>query len=236
MGRHTWLEFRAIAYPPEAAEKESQRDFIYRAHRSVGLRLAFLFYQLGFTGNLVSVLRMVMSVVGAILMLRLPAGELWLSFFGATLIYGQVILDFSDGALGRLTPGTPELLGFQFDILGCDVGRIAMLAIVGSYAGSMGAMLLAVGSAYVLATFRNAISSMAPRTAAFDALKWVTRWLTSDQFMVVLLPFIVIGVRILSESLLMQFAIVLVTANTILAMAWTLGMAPVRRGDETMSG
>jgi len=231
--RRTWSEFRSIAYPSAAAQGEAQRDVIYRAHRSIGLRLAYLLYRLGFTGNLVSVLRVVMSVVGAVLMIPLPSGELLLPLIGAVLIYGQVVLDFSDGALGRLTPGGAPLLGLQFDILGCDVGRIVMAALLGSYAGSFVPILIAISAVYVLATFRVAILDIAPRSSLFDGMKWITRWLTSDQWVVVLLPFVLVIVRLFSASCLRGFAWFLVSAYALLATGWLLGMVPVRRAKET---
>jgi hypothetical protein len=233
MSRRTWSEFRAIAFPSAAAHDEAQRDVVYRAPRSIGLRLAFLLYLLGFTGNLVSVLRVVMSVVGVAFMIPLPSGEVLLPIIGAVLIYGQVVLDFSDGALGRLTPGGAPLLGLQFDILGCDVGRIAMAALLGCYAGSFVPILIAISAMYVLATFRVAILDIVPRSAVFDGMKWITRWLTSDQLVVVLLPFVLVIVRLLSASFLRGFAWVLVAAYAALATAWLLGMVPVRRAKET---
>jgi hypothetical protein len=232
MSRRSWSEFRAIAFPPAAAQDEAQRDFVYRTHRSVGLRLAYLFYHLGFTGNLLSVLRVVMSVVGAVLMIPLPSGEMVAPVVGAFLIYGQLVLDFSDGALGRLTPGAIPLLGLQFDIMGCDVARVAMAALLGSYAGSMAPILIAVSSVYVLATFRVAILGIAPKSALFNRIKWTTRWLTSDQFVVVLLPFVLVILRFVSESFLRSFAWFLVLAYALLAMVWLLGMVPVRRAKE----
>jgi hypothetical protein len=236
MSRHSWSEFRAIAFPPAAAQDEAKRDFVYRTHRSVGLRLAYLFYQLGFTGNLLSVVRVVMSVVGAVLLIPLPSGEVIGPLVGAFLIYGQLVLDFSDGALGRLTPGGIPLLGLQFDIMGCDVARIAMAALLGSYAGSMVPILVAISAMYVLATFRVAILGIAPRSSAFDRIKWMTRWLTSDQFVVVLLPFVLVILRVVSESLLRSFAWILVSAYVVLATVWLLGMVPVRQAKDAPKG
>jgi hypothetical protein len=67
----------------------------------------------------------------------------------------------------------------------------------------------------------------------FDGMKWITRWLTSDQLVVVLLPFVLVIVRLLSASFLRGFAWVLVAAYAALATAWLLGMVPVRRAKET---
>ena len=135
-------------------------------------------------------------------------------FVGAFLIYFQVLLDFSDGALARLQ-SRPSKLGFEFDVLGCDVARVAVLALLGILTGSRIMILLAVSAGQILTTFRSRAEAALPDTVIFTALRSVTRRAMGDQILVVLLPaglvtltLLGIDIRLVATALVMSYSIV----------------------------
>jgi len=185
MPRLDWKAFLAAGFPPRAAAAEADKDVLFRLHRWAGVRIAYPFYLLGVSGNHLSVLRLVMGIAGVALLLQ--TARPWWAVAGALLVYGQVLLDFSDGALARLS--RPSALGELFDIIGCDAARLAMVVLLGLYTGSAALTVAAVGTGYVLTTFRVAAQDALPDEGAYKRLKGWSRRLMSDQWLVVLLPF-----------------------------------------------
>jgi len=200
-----WKAFLAAGYPPQAAAAEAGKDVFFRLHRWVGVRVAYPFYLLRFTGNHLSALRLVMGVAGVALLYR--TDHPWWAVAGALLVYGQVLLDFSDGALARVS--RPSALGELWDIVGCDAARLAMVVLLGLYTRSVPLVVAALGAAYVLTTFRNAAQDAVPDQGWHRVLKGWSRRLMSDQVLVVLMPIFFallalagIGPRALAGSLL----------------------------------
>ena len=111
-----WKKFVEIAWPEDRAVEESHRDiaFLFRSHRWVGLRFAYLFYLLRMSANFISVNRMFISLVSFYFLSLAIQGNIWLPFMGVLLLYGQNILDYSDGSVARAS-GKVNLLGKVLD-------------------------------------------------------------------------------------------------------------------------
>jgi hypothetical protein len=217
----TWAQFAKVAYSPEKALQESGKDWSFRLHRWIGLRLAYFFYVLRVSGNALSVIRLGMTVLGVYLLAGIQRGETFLPTIGALLVYGQVILDFSDGALAKVSGGAYPELGDQFDFLGCDVARIALLTSLGLYAGSTQLALGTLSAAFVLVTFRPVAAQYVSASPRFYSLTWLTRWAMSDQWVVVIMPFVLV-VLVLVPVQLPIIAASLAWFYVVLATIWVL--------------
>ncbi len=220
MRARSWKSFLAAAYPPEMAMAEATKDLLFRGHRWVGVRLAYPIYRLGVSANALSTIRLLTSLTGMCLLATAKTGKVWLPFAGVALLYSQMLLDFSDGAIARVQE-KKSALGEPFDAIANAAASVALLVLLGVYTGSAVLVVVAVGSAYVLTTFRLAAEAALPHTGGYRAFRHASRFLVSVKFLVLILPLALVVLGSVGEGVV-RASYILVFAYAAIALAWVV--------------
>jgi phosphatidylglycerophosphate synthase len=212
-------EFISKAFPLELKLSEDNKSVLWKINRWLGIREAYLFYLMGFSANLLSLLRVILSIIGVTLIFW--NNSLVLSVTGFFLIIWQVNLDFSDGALARVSNNYTEIGDF-LDGLANDLCRFLMIVLIGMLSGKDWVLLVSIITAYILIVFVSRTFELVRKNRLTDG--WVlkiVRYSISVIMMNVLLPFIVVLISI-TNKFNSTVLMVILSYYALLAAAWVL--------------
>ncbi len=217
-----WKQFLEIAWPEDLAIEESHRDiiFLFRSHRWVGLRFAYLFYLLRMSANFISVNRMFISLVSFYFLSLAVRGNIWLPVIGAFLLYGQNILDYSDGAVARAS-GKVSKLGEVLDDVIDTFSRGCILVLVGAFTESVFVVAISVSSSFILINFRNDAGTKISDGIMFKAIGLFYRIVLSPQAILFILPLLIALNNVLNWQIV-TFSYIVTGFYTGLAVLWLL--------------
>lgn len=134
---------------------DSDKTIIWKVNRNIGVRMAFLFYKLGFSANGLSMLRCLIAVAGIYFFTYLTLGKTLLPFFGLLLMIIQINLDFADGVIARATNTVSRIYGQKFDALANDLSRAGIIIIIGYLANNTAIFVISIFSGLILTYFWN---------------------------------------------------------------------------------
>jgi phosphatidylglycerophosphate synthase len=166
---------------------EAKNGFVWNLNRRIGLRLAYVFYHLGFNANLVSSMRVLIAVFALWGMSQIINGSAWWPVFGALLMILEVNLDFADGPLARVNGKSTEL-GNMMDGLGNSVSRAGMIVMLGYFTGSVALLIISVVSGFILSAFWDSTSQMVFKERNSSGIYKLFRLSSSVVFVLVVLP------------------------------------------------
>lgn len=215
-----WKQFLEIAWPENLAIEESHRDiiFLFRSHRWIGLRLAYLFLLWRISANFVSLNRMFMSLVSFYFLSLAIQGNVWLPFTGVLLLYGQNILDYSDGSVARAS-GKVNLLGKVLDDVVDTFSRGCILVLIGAFTESVFVITISVFSSFILINFRNDAGTKISDSTMFKAVELFYRIILCPQTMLFILPLLIVLNNILNWQIVI-FSYIIVGFYAGLAILW----------------
>lgn len=146
--------FTQLAHPPLRAAAESNKGLLWRSARWLGVRTAFVFWCLGISGNMVSVLAVLVGVGALALVLWSASLPAWTSALIVVCCYGSIFLDFCDGPLARAA-GKAGRLGKVLDGIATDLIRAGLPLALGAIAGPRVFLLLGAISGHFIVFVRN---------------------------------------------------------------------------------
>ena len=218
----SWKQFLEIAWPEDLAIEEFHRDiiFLFRSHRWVGLRFAYLFYLLRMSANFVSVNRMFISLISFYFLSLAIRGNILLPVIGAFLLYGQNILDYSDGAVARAS-GRVSKLGEVLDDVVDTFSRGCILVLVGAFTESVFVVAISVLSSFILINLRNDAGIKISDGIMFKAIELFYRIILSPQAMLFVLPLLIALNNVLNWQIV-TFSYIVTGFYTGSAVLWFL--------------
>ena len=215
-----WKQFLEVAHPEEMAIEESSKNIIFRSHRWIGLRSGYVFYQLGMSANFISIGRMFISIISFYFISLAIKEIIWMPLIGAFLLYGQNILDYSDGAVARASGKTTKL-GKALDEIVNVASRGGILVLVGAFTENIFIIAVSAFSAFILINFRHALRNKIRQNKKFKAVNSFYRIVLSLQFMLFILPLLIV-LNIISSFDLVIFSYIVVWFYIVLAILWIL--------------
>lgn len=184
-----WQEFLRLAYPEHLKVEEFGKDIIFKSHRWMGLRFAYLFYILGMSGNFISIMRMLISLVSFYLISLILKDIVLLPLIGSFLLYGQNILDYSDGAVARAS-GKTSKLGKELEEIVNAYSRAVILILISVFTANVFIVAVTAFSSLVLINFRIELRTKILGNILF--LKLLYKIMLSIQFMLFILPMLIV--------------------------------------------
>ena len=142
------------ALPLNKKFEEDNRSIYWKINRYIGLRFAFLFNLLGFSANMLSFFRFLLTLLGLYFISFIMYNNRWLPIIGATLIFWQINLDFADGALAR-AQGKSSKLGELLDGLANAFCRSAIIILMGYFTDNIIMLILSFASSFILVSFNG---------------------------------------------------------------------------------
>lgn len=194
-----WEQFLKVAYPEDLRTEDVQeRTIIFRWHRWVGLCLAYIFYHLRISANFIGIGRIFMALISLYFISLVMRGEALLPLIGVFLLYGQNILDQSDGAVARAR-GTVSKLGEGLDNIATDVSRFSILVLLTAFTGNIFLIVTSIFVSYLLVVVRNEfIRAKIAYDTEFKGFAIFFRVIFSIQVMLFILPLFIILINILN--------------------------------------
>ena len=211
-----WRQFLKVAYPEDLAIEESSKDIIFKSHRWMGLRLAYIFYRLGMSGNFISISRMLISIVAFYFISLILKGSVGLPLIGTFLLYGQNILDYSDGAVARAS-GKVSKLGKELDEIVNVYSRMVILVLISVFTKNAFVVAVTAFSSLVLINFRTELRNNILN--GMILIKLLYKVVLSIQFMLFILPLLVVSNNIWDWEIVI-FSYVVVGFYISLAILW----------------
>ena len=218
----SWLQFRSIAFPSAQAATEAKRSVVWRANRWLGLRFAYVFYRLGFSANLLSIVRVLLALIGFAFLVSVTTGDKWLPLLGILILAWQINLDYADGPIARVQGKSSEL-GEKIDGLANASARAVMLVLAGYLTGSMLLFLVSAFSAYILVTFMPASRLRFITSGKWKIVALIYRSMLYVPVMNLGLP-LIIGTHWLVGIDLVVLASVITYSYAVLAVLWLVLM------------
>jgi phosphatidylglycerophosphate synthase len=218
-----WEQFLKMAYPKElAAEDKIKRTKIFRCHRWIGVRLAFLFYHLKISANAVSISRIIFSFIPLYCLSFAPRGDIILPLIGAFLLYLQHFFDSVDGAIARAS-GKVNKLGADLDNIANDVSRFSILVLLASFTGNMIFLIFTLYLSYFVVSVRNNLikSKIAYDTEYKRGFVAISRIFFSIQTMLFILPMLIALNNIFNWDLA-TLSYSVISIYTIITLIWFL--------------
>tara|TARA_Y100000780_G_scaffold204837_1_gene199558 strand:+ start:277 stop:972 length:696 start_codon:yes stop_codon:yes gene_type:complete len=219
-----WSAFKTAAYPPEFSVTEKDKSVFWHMNRWVGIRFAYLFYLLGFSANLLSIVRVALAALGLYLVFYPWFSEIFDPVIGIFLLVWQVNLDFADGSINRVVNGKPTLIGLNIDGLANDVARGAVLILISFSAGTNYLFMIGLVTSFILIKFLAETFALVERYYGWSQYPFsikLLRKLLSVPLMVVALPTIIAILNILNYNYqLTLVALLITTIYTLLAISW----------------
>ena len=199
-----WEQFLKAAYPEDLrVEDVRERTIIFRWHRWIGLRLAYVFYHLRLSANFISIGRVFISLISFYFIFLTIRGDILLPLIGVFLLYGQNILDYADGAVARAS-GTVNKLGERLDDIASDVSRFAILVLLAAFTGNIFLVVTSIFVSYLLVVVRNEfIRAKIAYDTEFKGFAIFFRVIFSIQVMLFILPLFIILINILNWQIVM---------------------------------
>ena len=219
-----WIAFKSAAYPPEFSVTEKDKSVFWHINRWVGLRFAYLFYLLGFSANLLSIVRVGLAALGLYLVFYPWFSDIYDPVIGIFLLVWQVNLDFADGSINRVVNGKPTLIGLNIDGLANDVARGAVLILISFSAATNYLFIIGIVSSFILIKFLAETFALVEKFYGWSQYPFpikLLRKLLSVPLMVVALPTIIATLNILDYQITLV-ALLITTIYTLLAISWLI--------------
>ena len=219
-----WIAFKSAAYPPEFSVTEKDKSVFWHINRWVGLRFAYLFYILGFSANLLSIVRVALAALGLYLVFYPRFSDIYDPVIGIFLLVWQVNLDFADGSINRVVNGKPTLIGLNIDGLANDVARGAVLILISFSAATNYLFIIGIVTSFILIKFLAETFALVEKFYGWSQYPFpikLLRKLLSVPLMVVALPTIIATLNILDYQITLV-ALLITTIYTLLAISWLI--------------
>ncbi len=219
-----WIAFKSAAYPPEFSVTEEDKSVFWHMNRWVGLRFAYLFYLLGFSANLLSIVRVALAALGLYLVFYPWFSYIYDPVIGIFLLVWQVNLDFADGSINRVVNGKPTLIGLNIDGLANDVTRGAVLILISFSAATNYLFIIGIVTSFILIKFLAETFALVEKFYGWSQYPFpikLLRKLLSVPLMVVALPTIIATLNILDYQITLV-ALLITTIYTLLAISWLI--------------
>jgi phosphatidylglycerophosphate synthase len=213
-----WKQFLKVAYPEKMAIEESHRDILFRSHRWIGLRIGYLLYKLGMSANFISISRIIISTISFYFISQANNKGLWMPLLGTFLLYGQNILDYSDGIVARAS-GKTSKLGKSLDEIVNVASRGGILVLVSAFTENVFFIAIGAFSSFILINFRDSTVSLIKSNKKFKALNSFYRIILSIQFMLFIFPLLIVTSTILNLKLV-TFSYIAICFYLVLAILW----------------
>jgi len=195
-------EYRDLAFPVSMRESEKNKSIIWKINRYVGVIQSFLFYMIGVKANVLSMIRVVISCVGILLLFI--SDNLFYLLLGFVLIIWQVNLDFADGALARVHKSN-DPNGLIIDGLGNEFTRIFFILMASYYSFSITYFMLGVVGVYVGNTvFHRIVTNNTDCNVVYREYCKIMRLLNSVVFSNIILVFLFVLCKV-SETYLVTY-------------------------------
>jgi phosphatidylglycerophosphate synthase len=217
-----WQQFLKVAYPDDLRKEDSEkRTAFFRYHRRIGLYLGYLFYHLGITANFIGISRIFIALFSLFLISLAIQGNILLPFIGIFLLYGQHILDQTDGVVARAA-GTVNKLGAILDGIANSFSRYAILILLAAFTGNLPFLLLAVLVAHLSGSIRaKFIMNKIAYDTEFKGFATFFRVVFSIQAMLFILPVSIVLINLLNWSLI-SFSYITVSFYAVITFFWSL--------------
>jgi len=219
-----WIAFKSAAYPPEFSVTEKDKSVFWHINRWVGLRFAYLFYLLGFSANLLSIVRVGLAALGLYLVFYPWFSDIYDPVIGIFLLVWQVNLDFADGSINRVVNGKPTLIGLNIDGLANDVTRGAVLILISFSTATNYLFIIGIVTSFILIKFLAETFVLVEKFYGWSQYPFsikLLRKLLSVPLMVVALPTIIAILNILDYQITLV-ALLITTIYTLLAISWLI--------------
>ena len=218
-----WIAFKSAAYPPAFSVTEKDNSVIFHMNRWVGLRFAYLFYHLGFSANLLSIIRVALAALGLYLVFYHWLDNNYDPVIGIFLLAWQVNLDFADGAIARVS-NKSSALGEKLDGLANDFARGALLILISISTGWNYVFIIGMAASFILVKFFAETFVLVEKFYGWSQYPFsikLLRNLLSVPVMVVALPTIIAILNILDYQITLV-ALLITTIYTLLAISWLI--------------
>ena len=218
-----WIAFKSAAYPPAFSVTEKDNSVIFHMNRWVGLRFAYLFYHLGFSANLLSIIRVALAALGLYLVFYHWLDNNYDPVIGIFLLAWQVNLDFADGAIARVS-NKSSALGEKLDGLANDFARGALLILISISTGWNYVFIIGMAASFILVKFFAETFVLVEKFYGWSQYPFsikLLRKLLSVPLMVVAIPTIIAILNILDYQITLV-AMLITTIYTMLAISWLI--------------
>jgi len=218
-----WIAFKTAAYPPEFSVTEKDKSVFWHMNRWVGIRFAYLFYLLGFSANLLSIVRVALAALGLYLLFYHWYSDIYDPIIGVLLLAWQVNLDFADGSIARVS-NKSSALGEKLDGLANDFSRGALLILISISTGTNYVFIIGLAASFILVKFFAETFALVDEYYGWSeyplSIK-LLRKLLSVPLMVVALPTIIAILNILDYQITLV-AMLITTIYALLAISWLI--------------
>ena len=218
-----WIAFKSAAYPPAFSVTEKDNSVIFHMNRWVGLRFAYLFYHLGFSANLLSIIRVALAALGLYLLFYHWLDNNYDPVIGIFLLAWQVNLDFADGAIARVS-NKSSALGEKLDGLANDFARGALLILISISTGWNYVFIIGMAASFILVKFFAETFALVDKYYGWSQYPFsvkLVRKLLSVPIMVVALPMIIAILNIIDYQITLV-ALLITTIYALIAISWLI--------------
>ena len=218
-----WIAFKSAAYPPAFSVTEKDNSVIFHMNRWVGIRFAYLFYHLGFSANLLSIIRVALAALGLYLVFYHWLDNNYDPVIGIFLLAWQVNLDFADGAIARVS-NKSSALGEKLDGLANDFARGALLILISISTGWNYVFIIGMAASFILVKFFAETFALVDKYYGWSQYPFsvkLVRKLLSVPIMVVALPTIIAILNIIDYQITLV-ALLITTIYALIAISWLI--------------
>ena len=218
-----WNAFKSAAYPPAFSVTEKDNSVLFHMNRWVGLRFAYLFYHLGFSANLLSIIRVALAALGLYLLFYHWLDNNYDPVIGIFLLAWQVNLDFADGAIARVS-NKSSALGEKLDGLANDFARGALLILISISTGWNYVFIIGMAASFILVKFFTETFALVDKYYGWSQYPFsvkLVRKLLSVPIMVVALPTIIAILNIIDYQITLV-ALLITTIYALIAISWLI--------------
>ena len=218
-----WIAFKSVAYPSTLSATEKDKSIFFHINRWVGLRFAYLFYHLGFSANLLSMVRVALAALGLYLLFYHWFSDIYDPIIGVLLLAWQVNLDFADGSIARVS-NKSSALGEKLDGLANDFSRGALLILISISTGTNYVFIVGLAASFILVKFFAETFALVEKFYGWSQYPFpikLLRKLLSVPLMVVALPTIIAILNILDYQITLV-AFFITTIYALLAISWLI--------------
>ena len=218
-----WIAFKSVAYPSTLSATEKDKSIFFHINRWVGLRFAYLFYHLGFSANLLSIVRVGLAALGLYLLFYHWYSDIYDPIIGVLLLAWQVNLDFADGSIARVS-NKSSALGEKLDGLANDFSRGALLILISISTGTNYVFIIGLATSFILVKFFAETFALVEKFYGWSQYPFsikLLRKLLSVPLMVVALPTIIAILNILDYEITLVASLI-TSIYTMLAISWLI--------------
>lgn len=214
-----WQRYLELAYPEPIRTEYSQKNIIHKIHRWIGLYLGYFLYHLGMSGNMIDILRILISAVALYMISFLLAGDKLWPMIGAFLLYGQNLLDAADGSVARARNELTKI-GAELDQIVNESSMGAILILIGVLTQNMAVAIINIFSVFILLVLRKRTGSELPLGLGFSVIKAGYRFFLFIQTMLFIIPFILALVNIFNSPAVSSVNYIISFFYLFLAVLW----------------